>query len=233
MERLVSQGPVRLLAVLLLVLAIGAAGCGDDDNGDDSSAEAGTATAVSDVAPEELEAWQADLNAVGCYAGPVDGSLGPQTEAAIRAFQAAEGLTVDGLVGPATEAALDEAVANGETVCTSTDPDESTSGSAAAGTSVSVSSAGYGPKSFTVGSCDNSGESDLSLQGEADNLTVIITATGGMGTLSIDGGTEEDGITLNGTIESVEKGDDGSFTVTGTFGEPNLAGETFTVTGSC
>jgi hypothetical protein len=49
---------------------------------------------------------QQRLAALGCSPGPIDAAYGPTTAAAVKAFQAARGLTVDGWVGPETLAAL-------------------------------------------------------------------------------------------------------------------------------
>jgi peptidoglycan hydrolase-like protein with peptidoglycan-binding domain len=72
---------------------------------------------ASDASTTELETWQHDLNVVGCWAGPVDGTLGPETEAAIRAFQQAANLTVDGKLGPQTEEALASDASEGALIC--------------------------------------------------------------------------------------------------------------------
>lgn len=53
------------------------------------------------------------LEYLGYDPGVIDGVNGPNTEDAVRAFQAAEGLTVDGIPGPLTEAKLLDAVAAG------------------------------------------------------------------------------------------------------------------------
>ncbi|MBI2706509.1 MAG: peptidoglycan-binding protein [Actinobacteria bacterium] len=75
---------------------------------------------TSSLSSDALKKLQTSLNAVGCDAGAVDGIDGGETEAAIKSFQKASGLTVDGLVGPQTETALSQAVASGKQVCTST-----------------------------------------------------------------------------------------------------------------
>ncbi|HSP77576.1 MAG TPA: peptidoglycan-binding protein [Myxococcaceae bacterium] len=51
---------------------------------------------------EPVRALQNRLNALGFNAGGADGSFGPKTLAAVKAFQRAKGLTPDGVVGPKT-----------------------------------------------------------------------------------------------------------------------------------
>jgi hypothetical protein len=54
----------------------------------------------------EVRRIQEALAAAGFDPGPIDGVFGPLTEAAVRTFQEAAGLTVDGIVGPDTEGAF-------------------------------------------------------------------------------------------------------------------------------
>ena len=57
-----------------------------------------TGSTVSEI-QTRLKNW-------GYYSGKVDGIFGSATEAAVKKFQAKNGLTADGIVGPATLAAL-------------------------------------------------------------------------------------------------------------------------------
>lgn len=115
---------VRLGFAAVAIALLVAAGCGSDDK--DSSSTTTTAASPGTTAVSNAEVVKFDktvqqqLADVGCYTGAIDGILGPQTDAAIVAFQTASGLTVDGELGPETETALSEAASKKEKVCTST-----------------------------------------------------------------------------------------------------------------
>lgn len=66
----------------------------------------GPTVAATPIKPsEDVRAVQSALKQAG-YNIATDGLMGPQTDAAIRAFQKANGLVVDGIVGPKTSIAL-------------------------------------------------------------------------------------------------------------------------------
>jgi peptidoglycan hydrolase-like protein with peptidoglycan-binding domain len=93
----------------------------------------------------------------------VDGIYGPETEAAVRAFQASNGLTVDGVVGPLTSAAL-----RGRTALESVQsvtPGETSSSASLSGAAQSESS----PKPITA--------DVASTTGAAQDATSMIGAT--------------------------------------------------------
>ena len=64
-------------------------------------ARGATGAAVEDL-QRRLNAWMTNTQPAGLAPLEVDGIFGPRTEAAVRAFQQAQGLSVDGVVGPQT-----------------------------------------------------------------------------------------------------------------------------------
>lgn len=62
-----------------------------------------TAPAMRDATVKSI---QRALRAAGIDPGPIDGEFGPQTHAAVTAFQTLKGLIADGEVGPSTARAL-------------------------------------------------------------------------------------------------------------------------------
>ena len=66
---------------------------------------------------EELEGVQDALTKLGYEPGKVDGKDGPNTQKAVREFQAHASIKIDGIVGPETRQALvDELQAKSEDV---------------------------------------------------------------------------------------------------------------------
>jgi hypothetical protein len=63
--------------------------------------------------PALVEELQQALSEAGYDPGAADGNFGRRTEAAVAAFQEANGLSVDGRVGPETASALNSALAGG------------------------------------------------------------------------------------------------------------------------
>lgn len=58
------------------------------------------------LAPPAVRAVQDKLHQLGAYAGAVDGTWGPDSQAALQQFQQGHGLQVTGQINPATAAAL-------------------------------------------------------------------------------------------------------------------------------
>lgn len=149
-----TRRPYTVVAALLVgaLLVLGA--CGSDKKDDSTGGTTGTTqpaetttttSAAADSAKfnDEIQQWLID---VGCYKGKVDGIVGPETDAAIVAFQRAEGLKVDGQVGPQTEAALKKAAEEKRTVCTSESGTTTTSG----GGTTTTTQAGVAPCTATA-----------------------------------------------------------------------------------
>ncbi len=90
------------------------------------------------LSTDEIKKAQAQLNTVGCGAGPVDGIDGGETTDAIMDFQASSGLPTTGTLDPATTSALNAAASANKQVCVVT---TTTSTSAPASSSSSSSQA--------------------------------------------------------------------------------------------
>jgi Putative peptidoglycan binding domain len=73
----------------------------------------GTKLRLGEGDPVVIKELQQALSTAGYDPGTADGTFGQRTEAAVIAFQQANGLSPDGIVGPETASALNSAVAGG------------------------------------------------------------------------------------------------------------------------
>lgn len=100
-KKLIIMRSVCALAVLAVVLTTALAFL--PDGGDE---EIGAAVLKVGSSGQQVRTLQTKLNNWGYNAGTVDGIFGSNTLAAVKRFQANNGLTVDGIVGAKTAAAL-------------------------------------------------------------------------------------------------------------------------------
>ena len=100
-KKLIIMRSVCALAVLAVVLIAALAFL--PDGGDE---EIGAAVLKVGSSGQQVRTLQTKLNNWGYNAGTVDGIFGSNTLAAVKRFQAKNGLTVDGIVGAKTAAAL-------------------------------------------------------------------------------------------------------------------------------
>ena len=100
-KKLIIMSSVCVLAVLAVVLTAALAFL--PDGGDE---EIGAAVLKVGSSGQQVRTLQTKLNNWGYNAGTVDGIFGSNTLAAVKRFQANNGLTVDGIVGAKTAAAL-------------------------------------------------------------------------------------------------------------------------------
>ena len=70
----------------------------------------GTKLRLGEGDPAQIKELQQALTSAGFDPGPADGDFGQRTEAAVTAFQQANGLSADGVVGPETASALNSAL---------------------------------------------------------------------------------------------------------------------------
>lgn len=241
----------RLPLAALVTAAFGLVACGDDSGATrtvtvtapaETVAASGEPVAVHDAQPNDLEAYQADLKIANCYPGPVDGSSGPLTQAAIRAFQAGAGLTVDGLLGPKTEDALEQTAKDKKQVCARpatapatapADASASTPKRTQAASLATVSSATYS-NTFSLTGCSlNADVSNVSVRGTFEGLAFSADASSGKGNFSVSGAGEGAAVDVKGSIAKVTVGGDRSFTATGSLTSAGGAGEGFTIHGTC
>lgn len=88
---------------------------------------------------------------------------------------------------------------------------------------------------FKISECETVPKDDesITLTASKRGVKVQAEATKGAGTVSVKGGTGAEKITLNGTITSADVSKNGEFTIEATYGDPNFAGEPFTLRGTC
>jgi peptidoglycan hydrolase-like protein with peptidoglycan-binding domain len=161
---------MKLSKLVIAIFAMSAAGAMAHGNKQQTSQtspdQSSQATASADTSSSLMQGnnisqAQQALNDQGFDAGPVDGKFGPQTQAAVKKFQAAKSLTQTGKLDPQTLAALN--AGSGNIASASTGDGANNASSPSSGTSAATTSSAQPSTSSSSSSMGtSSGSSSMS-----------------------------------------------------------------------
>lgn len=178
--------------------------------------------ALGNDSTDAVDLLQTTLKGLCYYDGNVDGVFGSGTEAALKAFQRAQGITADGRYGPATAAALARAWPNRPSSCSGTTP---SGGGNATGDTVTVGSPRLS-RTFDLSSCEVVGRGIEATGSAVGGLEIgIDSPRGAGGTIAVDSSD----LVLNGTVRTITISVNGQFRAAGTWRD----GGAWTAVGTC
>jgi peptidoglycan hydrolase-like protein with peptidoglycan-binding domain len=178
--------------------------------------------ALGNDSTDAVDLLQTTLKGLCYYGGNVDGIFGSGTEAALIAFQKAEGLSADGRYGPKTAVALAKAWPGRPSSCSGTNP---SGGGKPTGDTLTIGSPKF-TRTFDLSSCTVMGRGIQATGSAVGGYEVGLDSPGGPGgTLAIDSAD----VVLDGTVKNITISVNGQFRATGTFDR----GGTWTAVGTC
>ena len=178
--------------------------------------------ALGNDSTDAVDLLQTTLKGLCYYGGNVDGIFGSGTEAALIAFQKAEGLSADGRYGPKTAVALAKAWPGRPSSCSGTNPSR---GGKPTGDTLTIGSPKF-TRTFDLSSCTVMGRGIQATGSAVGGYEVGLDSPGGPGgTLAIDSAD----VVLDGTVKNITISVNGQFRATGTFD----SGGTWTAVGTC
>jgi peptidoglycan hydrolase-like protein with peptidoglycan-binding domain len=179
--------------------------------------------ALGNDTTDAVDLLQTALKGLCYYGGSVDGTFGSATEAALIAFQKAEGIRADGRYGPATAAALAAAWPGRPASCSG--GGGGNNGGGATGDTLTLGSPDIA-RTFDLSSCEVSGGGVAATGTASGGYKIGFDSPGGPGgNIGVTGG----GLNLDGTVTSITVSLNGQFRAAGSF----QGGGTWTAVGTC
>lgn len=179
--------------------------------------------ALGNDTTDAVDLLQTALKGLCYYGGSVDGTFGSATEAALIAFQKAEGIRADGRYGPATAAALAAAWPGRPASCPG--GGGGNNGGGATGDTLTLGSPDIA-RTFDLSSCEVSGGGVAATGTASGGYKIGFDSPGGPGgNIGVTGG----GLNLDGTVTTITVSLNGQFRASGSF----QGGSTWTAVGTC